>query len=133
MSCLSREVAAERVLWSLGMRGTPAQVKLMLYLLGCGEAFTAPELVRSCCVPRGRVYPFLAGLRRRDVVFSLPRPVEPGEWVEVYGRGVLRRKRRELHVTGAAPLGFNVGRLRVLAAEGCSDPEVLRVLGEASS
>jgi len=133
VSGLSHEVATERVLWSLGMWGTPAQVKLLLYLLGHGEAFTAPELVQRCGVPRGRVYPFLASLRRRAVVFSLPRPEEPGEWAEVYGRVVLRRKRRELHITGAAPLTINLRRLSALAAQGCSDGEALRVLGEVTA
>lgn len=131
MSSLSHEVAAQRVLWSLGMRGTPAQVNLLLYLLRRRQAFTAPELVQRCGIPRGRVYPFLVGLRRRDVVFPLPRPEEPGDWAEVYGRVVLRRKRRELHITGAAPFAFNVGRLRTLAAGGSSDSEVLKVLEEA--
>ena len=113
------------------MRGTPAQVKLLLFLVTRRDAFTAPELVQSCGVTRGRVYPFLASLKRRDVVFALPRPEEPGEWGEVYGRVVLRRKRRELHVTGPAPLAINVGRLRTLAAGGCSDGEALKVLEEA--
>ena len=131
MSAYSREDAAERILWSLGMRGTPAQVKLLLFLVTRRDAFTAPELVQSCGVTRGRVYPFLASLKRRDVVFALPRPEEPREWGEVYGRVVLRRKRRELHVTGPAPLAINVGRLRTLAAGGCSDGEALKVLEEA--
>ena len=133
MSVYSREDAAERVLWSLGMRGTPAQVKLLLYLVGRREVFTAPELVQRCDVPRGRVYPFLASLKRRDVVFLLPRPKEPGEWSEVYGRVVLRRKRRELHVTGPAPLAINVDRLRTLAAGSCSDGDALKVLEEAEN
>lgn len=131
MSVYSREDAAERILWSLGMRGTPAQVKLLLYLVGRKEVFTAPELVQRCGVPRGRVYPFLASLRKRDVVFLLPRPEEPREWGEVYGRVVLRRKRREFHVTGPMPLAVNIGRLRSLVAGGCSDGEVLKVLEEA--
>ena len=131
MSELSREGAVERILWSLGMHGKPHQVRLLLDLIDRGEAFTAPELVQRCDVPRGLVYPFLASLRRRGVVFSLPRPEEPGEWTEVYGRVVLRRKRRELHLIGPAPLALNMGRLRTLAAEGCDDLEALRVFEEA--
>ena len=131
MTGFSREGAAERVLWSLGMRGKPHQVRLLLDLIDRREAFTAPELVQRCGVSRGLVYPFIAGLRRRGVVFSLPHPDEPGDWAEIYGRVVLRRKRRELHIIGPVPLALNMGRLRTLAADGCDDLEALRVLKEA--
>ena len=113
------------------MRGSSYQVRLLLYLISQREAFTAPELFFKTGVSHGRIYPFLANLKRRGVVFPLPRPKEPGEWIEIYGWGVLQRKRREFHVIGPAPLALNMGRLRILAAEGCDDREVLKVLEEA--
>jgi hypothetical protein len=46
---------------------------------------------------------------------------------------VLRRKRRELHLIGPAPLALNRGRLRTLAAEGFDDLEALSILEEAEA
>ncbi|MCJ7574947.1 hypothetical protein MUO93_11925 [Candidatus Bathyarchaeota archaeon] len=128
---LTREEAAAKVLWSLGMRGKPHQVRLLLDLLERDEIFTAPELVQSSGVLRGLVYPFIASLRRRGVVFPLPRPDEPKEWSQIYGQLVLNRKRREHHIIRPAPLALNRGRLRTLAAEGCDDLDILSVLEEA--
>ena len=68
MNELTSEGAAERILWSLGMNGKPHQVRLLLDLIDCGEAFTAPELVQRCGVPRGLVYPFLASLRVEESI-----------------------------------------------------------------
>jgi hypothetical protein len=114
------------------MLGKPHQVRLFLSLLGKREAFTVPELAEECGLQCSVVYPFIAYLRRLGVVFPLPRPEEPGEWGEIYGRVVLQRKRRELHIIGSAPFALNRGRLRSLAAEKCGDSEVLGFIGEAS-
>ena len=124
----AREAAARYILLSLGLLGRPEQVRLLLYVLEARGVFTAPELVEACVLPRGRVYPFVAGLQRRGVIVRAPRPAEPAEWVEVYGRGVLARRRRELHVTGAAPLLLDRGKLRELAERGGCGAEALWVL-----
>jgi len=132
MSGITREEIAKKILWSIGMLGKPHQVRLFLNLLDRVESFTVPELALSCCVPRGLAYPFITYLKKLNVVFPLPRPEEPGEWAEIYGQVVLQRKRRELHIIGPAPFALNRGRLRSLAAEKCSDSEVLGFIGEAS-
>lgn len=129
---LIREDRVRRVLWCLGMLGKPHQVRLFLSLLGRREAFTVPELAEECGLPCGVVYPFIAYLKRLGVVFLLPRPEEPREWNEIYGRVVLQRKRRELHSIGPVPLAINRGRLEELVKEKCVDSEALVVIREAS-
>lgn len=131
MSGMSRERAARRVLWSLGMRGQPEQVKLLLYLLENRGEFSAPGLMLGCGLPRGRVYYFVAMMRHRGVIVPGPRPVEPEEWAENYGIGVRRKMRRENNLHRRTPLTLDLSRLRALVAESCDDSEVLAVFGEA--
>jgi hypothetical protein len=83
---VSREEAERKVLLSIGMQWKPHQVRMLLHLLGCNEAFTAPELSRYCEVLLRLVYPFIVCLRSKRIVFSLPRPGEPEEWDGVNGR-----------------------------------------------
>jgi len=127
-----REGAARRVLLSLDLLGKLHQVSLLLSLLEKNGSFTAPGLADGCGVPRGLVYPFIASLRAKGVVKLVPRPEEPAEWADVYGRGVLAKRRREHHITGAAPLEFDLERFKVLATEGGCDSDDLRLLVEAS-
>lgn len=126
-----REGAARRALLSIGLLGRLHQVSLLLSLLEKNGSFTTPGLADACGVPRGLVYPFIASLRAKDVVKLVPRPEEPAEWADVYGRGVLAKRRREHHITGAAPLEFDLERFKALAAEGGCDSDDLRMLMEA--
>lgn len=120
-----------RVLWSLGMLGRPHQVKLLLHLLGDECVFTIPGLARICGVRIGLANYFVASLVGKGVVVALPRPVEPVEWGEVYGQATLNKKRREAHIIGSVPYRLDRARLRILAAERCSDPEALGIIVEA--
>jgi len=74
---------------------------------------------------------FVASLVGKGVVVALPRPVEPVEWGEVYGQATLNKKRREAHIIGSVPYRLDRARLRILAAERCSDPEALGIIVEA--
>jgi hypothetical protein len=131
LSGLSREVAAERVLWSLGMRGTPIQVKILIYVLGCKRGFSESELIRECDLTRNYVRYFISSMLSRGIFVPVPRPVEPVDWAETYGISVRRRKRREQNFLTPTLLSLDWARLRSLVLERCDDLKVLEML-EAS-